>query len=97
MLVSVDWRGWSRASDAACLTEVFFCLSFQEGAEECRDLMIGGWDEGDGDGDGEAGGGEGCAPGGRHQEQSEGDRGSSLAVMEADVLWSNGSSVFVCV
>lgn len=49
------------------------------------------------EGDGEAGGEDGCAPGGRHQEQSEGDRGSSLAVMEADVLWSNGSCVYVCV
>lgn len=43
--------------------------------------------------DGEAGGEDGCASGGRHQEQSEGDGGSSLAVMEADVLWSNGSCV----
>ena len=43
--------------------------------------------------DGEAGGEDGCASGGRHQEPSEGDGGTSLAVMEADVLWSNGSCV----
>lgn len=45
--------------------------------------------------DGEAGGEDGCASGGRHQEQNEGDRGSLLAVMEADVLWSNGSCVWM--
>lgn len=43
------------------------------------------------EGDGEAGGEDGCASGGRYQEQSEADEGTSLAVMEADVLWSNGS------
>ncbi len=47
--------------------------------------------------DGEAGGEDGCASGGRHQERSEGDGGTSLAVMEADVLWSNGSCVCLSV
>lgn len=51
--------------------------------------MVGGWD-------GEAGDGDGCASGGRYEEQSEGDGGTSLAVMEADVLWSNGSCVCLC-
>lgn len=46
--------------------------------------------------DGEAGGEDGCASGGRYQEQSEGDGGTPLAVMEADVLWSNGSCVCLC-
>lgn len=46
--------------------------------------------------DGEAGSEDGCASGGRHQEQSEGDGGTSLAVMEADVLWSKGSCVCLC-
>lgn len=54
------------------------------------DLMVGGWD-------GETGGEDGCASGGRHQEQSEGVEATSLAVMEDDVLWSNGSCVCVCV
>jgi len=48
------------------------------------------------EGDGEAGSEDVCASGGRYQEQNEGDGGTSLAVMEADVLWSNGSCVSVC-
>lgn len=40
---------------------------------------------------------DGCASGGRYQEQSEADEGTSLAVMEADVLWSNGSCLCLSV
>lgn len=46
--------------------------------------------------DGETGGEDGCASGGRHQEQSKGVGATLLAVMEADVLWSNGNCVCLC-
>ena len=48
------------------------------------------------EGDGEAGAQDSCASGGRHQEQNERDEGTSLAVMEADVLWSNQSCACLC-